>query len=476
MMGHLIAAAGSVEAIVCLLAIRDGVLPPTINLDNPDPECDLDYIPHEAAREGGRRGLVQQLRIRRTEHRADLATLRRLTGRRSPSGRARLSARLAAALHPAGPADAGRHDQECIRDWPTSLVSLPRRSGCWCRSLWRSLFVIYLTVKYSPIIGRIFEEQPLFLPLRVSPGERGRAGRVRDRRRARRSPAPTCRPGRPSRAGVMVYCHEYLSDRWSYRPYVDHLRDLGFDIFTFDFRNHGESESEPGYAPMQWATDREVRDLRAALAYLRSRPDRDPAGFGLFGVSRGGTTASGRRRTSATSGASITDGAFPTDGTMVAYIIRWAEIYVRIRFLRRLIPRWLYRVLAWSGRRRVGARLNCRFPDVEARRGPARAAALADDPRRAGHVHRPRDRPGALPPRATDPRNSGWSRTPSTTAAARREPEAYAGRSARLRRPVRPAPAHHRVARADAGPGRRLGDADVELPARDSSARSRPPS
>jgi 3-oxoacyl-[acyl-carrier-protein] synthase II len=48
MMGHLIAAAGSVEAIVCLLAIRDGVAPPTINLDNPDPDCDLDYIPHRA--------------------------------------------------------------------------------------------------------------------------------------------------------------------------------------------------------------------------------------------------------------------------------------------------------------------------------------------------------------------------------------------------------------------------------------------
>src|SRR5262245_32044855 len=48
MMGHLIAAAGSVEAIVCLLTIRDGVLPPTVNLDNPDPQCDLDYIPHVA--------------------------------------------------------------------------------------------------------------------------------------------------------------------------------------------------------------------------------------------------------------------------------------------------------------------------------------------------------------------------------------------------------------------------------------------
>jgi len=48
MMGHLIAAAGATEVIVSLLAIRDGVLPPTINYETPDPECDLDYIPNQA--------------------------------------------------------------------------------------------------------------------------------------------------------------------------------------------------------------------------------------------------------------------------------------------------------------------------------------------------------------------------------------------------------------------------------------------
>ena len=61
MTGHLLGAAGGVESVVCALAIRDGVLPPTINYTTPDPACDLDYVPNKARKAKSRAGLNNSL-------------------------------------------------------------------------------------------------------------------------------------------------------------------------------------------------------------------------------------------------------------------------------------------------------------------------------------------------------------------------------------------------------------------------------
>ena len=226
------------------------------------------------------------------------------------------------------------------------------------------IFALYMVVRYTPVIVRVFEEKPVFLPLRTEPepgGEEVGFATV-DGLELHGS---YFRSRTDRRAGVVVFCHEFLGDRWSFQPYTDGLRDLGFDLFTFDFRNHGTSATEPGHEPLQWVSDREVRDLGAALAYLRSRPDRDPAGVGLFGISRGGGTALCVAADDPTVWGVVTDGAFPTRGTMLAYIRRWAEIFVASQMIRRFMPVWAYALLGWIGRTRCAWRLRRRFLNVE---------------------------------------------------------------------------------------------------------------
>lgn len=227
-----------------------------------------------------------------------------------------------------------------------------------------SIFLAYAALKYAPIISRIFEEKPLFLPLRLTEAQGGENVQfTTDDGLTLRG--TLFRGAGPRRAGLVVFCHEYLSDRWSFQPYAGGLLERGFDVFTFDFRSHGESDAESNYRPLQWVTDHEVRDLRAALAYLRSRPDHDARGFALYGVSRGGSTALVVGADEPDVWGVVTDGAFPTRGTMLAYILRWAEIYVSNPYFWRLMPEWVFRYVAWAGRIRSERRLNCRYPDVE---------------------------------------------------------------------------------------------------------------
>lgn len=228
-----------------------------------------------------------------------------------------------------------------------------------------AVFLVYVYIRYAPIVGRIFEEKPMFLPLRVPPLEH-EGDSVRFKTDDGIELGGTYLPAATeTRQGVLVFCHEYLSDRWSYRPYLEAFRDQGYDIFTFDFRNHGTSEVDHTYKPLQWVTNHEESDLKAALAYVRSRPDFDPAGFGLFGVSRGGGTALVVGASDPGVWGVITDGAFPTRGTMHAYILRWAEIYVGSPFLWQYMPKFMFEFVGWSGRMVASRNLNCKLPSVE---------------------------------------------------------------------------------------------------------------
>jgi pimeloyl-ACP methyl ester carboxylesterase len=222
----------------------------------------------------------------------------------------------------------------------------------------------YVWVRYAPIIGRIFDETPVFAPARVPPEPDGEE--VRFLTPDGLELAGTYLPARTvDRAGVIVFCPEFLGDRWSALLYADGLREAGFDLFTFDFRNHGDSPSDAAYRPLQWVSDLEVLDLRAAVAYLKARPDADRAGLALFGMSRGGGAALCVGAADPTVWAIATDGAFPTRGTMLAYILRWAEIYVRPLWLWRRMPGAIFRFASWFGRVSSQWRHGRRYPSLE---------------------------------------------------------------------------------------------------------------
>jgi fermentation-respiration switch protein FrsA (DUF1100 family) len=224
-------------------------------------------------------------------------------------------------------------------------------------------FLAYVWLIYVPQVARMFAKAPVFQPMRGEPDPGGEDVRfsTADGLELAGTYYPTLAP---TRLGVVAFCHEYLGDRHTAYEYVGYLRNHGFDLFAFDFRNHGDSQAEPNLAPIQWVTDRELTDLRAALDYLRGRPDADPAGVGLFGVSRGGSAALCVAAEDPTVWAVATDGAFPTSGTVLTYIYRWAEILVADWWVK-VLPRAFFRWVSWTARRRASRRLNRQFPRLE---------------------------------------------------------------------------------------------------------------
>ena len=106
----------------------------------------------------------------------------------------------------------------------------------------------------------------------------GTRGRGRALPRRRRPDAGGCYlKGEGPRRGVILFGLEFGSNRWSCRPYCEHLLAAGYDVFAFETRGQGDSDCPPGYEPLQWVTDFEVERRPRGPGLSQSPAGRRPA-------------------------------------------------------------------------------------------------------------------------------------------------------------------------------------------------------
>jgi uncharacterized protein len=221
----------------------------------------------------------------------------------------------------------------------------------------------YIVVKYIPVVLRIFQEKPLFLLPFGKPvaDAENITLETPDGLKLQACYLKTTQP----RKGVLLFGLEFGSNRWSCVPYCEFLREAGYDIFTFEMRGQGDSPAQSTYAPLQWVTDFEVIDFQTALAYLKSRPDKDPRGIGLFGLSKGGSAGLMVAARDPFIRCVVTDGSFASITTMLPYMKQWVMIYTSMPWLARLIPYWYLRIAARIAIRRIEKLRDCHYPDLE---------------------------------------------------------------------------------------------------------------
>jgi uncharacterized protein len=221
----------------------------------------------------------------------------------------------------------------------------------------------YVIRTYLPHVVRIFQEKPLFIIPFGQPIPNAETVHFPTSNGLTLCGCYLAASGQ--RKGVIVFGLEFGSNRWSCVPYCEFLREQGFDIFAFEVRGQGESDPLPGYEPLQWVTDYEVEDTRAAFAYLKSRPDADPRGVGLFGISKGAGAGLIAAVNDPYVRCFVTDGVFASHTTMVPYMQKWILIYCRSSKIVQAFPSWYYRMAAHMALRRIEKQRHCHFPHLE---------------------------------------------------------------------------------------------------------------
>lgn len=172
-------------------------------------------------------------------------------------------------------------------------------------------------------------------------------------------------PGKPRR-GMIVFAHEFESDMHSCARYCRPLRAVGYDVFTFDFRGHGQSACETGYTPRQWVSDRDLSDMRGALAFVLDWLGQQglPREVGAFGISRGACAAVLAAKETPEIRAIVADGAYSTDKSIEHFMKRWAYIFASVRVVYENHHPAFWRFLRWCMMHCARREFRCTFPSV----------------------------------------------------------------------------------------------------------------
>lgn len=168
------------------------------------------------------------------------------------------------------------------------------------------------------------------------------------------------------RRGLIIFAHEFCADMTSCARYCRALHEAGYDILTFDFRAHGQSNADADYTPRQWVSDRELNDLRGAIAFAEAhlRDNNLPVEMGLFGISRGACAAVLGAAEAESVKAIVADGAFSTDTTIEFFMKRWAYIFAKLRIVYENHPPIFWRFLRWTMMHYARREFKCVFPSV----------------------------------------------------------------------------------------------------------------
>jgi len=168
------------------------------------------------------------------------------------------------------------------------------------------------------------------------------------------------------RRGMIIFGHELCSDMYSCARYCRPLQEVGYDVFAFDFRGHGQSQKDSDYSPRQWVSDREIADMRGAVAYVTEwlEQRRYAREIGLFGISRGACAGILAAAENPDIRAIVSDGAFSTDRTIEYFMKRWAYIFAKVRIVYENHHPAFWKFLRWSMMYFARRAFCCQFPSV----------------------------------------------------------------------------------------------------------------